>query len=184
MNDRIQPPESVRALLDDAGVGDELRASLEALHALGAGAPPPPSPEVAALLIQVRGSPHIAGRRGALIALVLAASLGAGVTAAAADPGARDTVLQLLRPAAAAPVTPGAPVPVSTEGSAAAGAAPASISAVSPAPSGSRTMAATASSHARPKRAKPRALHRGPRGAAPAGHSRPVDRRRHVHVAG
>lgn len=82
-------PRSVRTLLQEAGVPDDdpVAAALAELGRLADGDAPVPSARLAPLLAGRRPR-H---RRGAVIALVVAASLGTGITAAAADPAIRSS---------------------------------------------------------------------------------------------
>jgi hypothetical protein len=82
--------DAVRRLMQEAGLenDDALTPVVLELRALAHATPPPPSAAVAALMT---GRPRRrAGRTGVVIALAVTASLGAGLTAAAASPAVRD----------------------------------------------------------------------------------------------
>ncbi|WP_394769757.1 hypothetical protein [Lacisediminihabitans sp.] len=115
-------------LLAEAGIDDavDVRPVLLELRALGAGSPPAPSAELAALMTQ--GPVDIAVRRRArnrrliVAAIAVAASVGVGASAAAASPDFRHTaqtaitflVHTLVPGAQHAPGQPPVPAPASS----------------------------------------------------------------------
>jgi hypothetical protein len=101
-SDQDRGAQLVDQLLAEAGLDDanDLRPLLLELRSLGAGAPPVPSAELAALMtagpVDLSARRRMRHRRLIVAAIAVAASVGVGASAAAASPEFRHTAQQAI----------------------------------------------------------------------------------------